>query len=177
MKMVIIVCIVLIVLIIIGIFCRICKNKFRFVTIKMDEALNAIDLHLQKKKELFERVRPIVAKELDTNDVFDYLENSLDLSQIEVNDLYTRAYNDLFKIIDDNDSLLKNEELSVIIDDINNNETDLLAAVKFYNDSAVIYNGLVDSFPSKIIAFFKRYKKCEFYNNKKRKIYDILNEE
>ena len=55
MKIVIIVCIVLIVLIIIGIFCRICKNKFRFVTIKMDEALNAIDLHLQKKKELFER--------------------------------------------------------------------------------------------------------------------------
>ena len=105
------------------------------------------------------------------------MENPLDLSQIEINDLYARAYNELFKVIDDNDNLLKNEELSVIIDDINNNETDLLAAVKFYNDSAVIYNGLVSSFPAKIIAFLKRYKKREFYNNEKRKIYDILNEE
>ncbi len=177
MKIIVIVCIALIVLIIIGIFCRVYKNKFRFVNIKMEEALNAIDLHLQKKKELFEKVRPIIAKELDANDVLDYLESPLDLSQIEVNDLYARAYNDLFKIIDDNDKLLKNEELSTIIDDINNNETDLVAAVKFYNDSAVTYNELVTSFPSKIIAFFKRYKRCEFYNNEKRKIYDILNEE
>ncbi len=177
MKIAIIVCIILVILISIVIFCRINRNRFKFLIIKMDEALNAIDLHLQKKKELFEKVRPIVAKELDTNDFLDYLENPLDLSQIEINDLYARAYNELFKVIDDNDNLLKNEELSVIIDDINNNETDLLAAVKFYNDSAVIYNGLVSSFPAKIIAFLKRYKKREFYNNEKRKIYDILNEE
>ena len=164
-------------IIVICIFCKVYNNKFRFVIIKIEEAKNTLDLHLQKKQELFEKVRPIVSKELNNDGVLDYLENLLDLNQVEINDLYTRAYNELFKILDDNDELLKNEELSVIIDDINNNEIDLLAAIKFYNDSAVTYNKLVSSFPSKIIAFFRRYKKYELYNNEKRKIYDILNED
>ena len=55
------------------------------------------------------------------------------------------------------------------------NEIELTAAIKFYNDGVVVFNKLISSFPSNILAFFKRYKKKEFYNNEKREIFDILN--
>ena len=51
-----------------------------------------------------------------------------------------------------------------------------MGAIKFYNDTVVDFNRLVASFPSKIVAFIKRYRKKEFYNNEKREMFEILNE-
>lgn len=175
MKGIIIACLVLVILIVIIV--KFYHNKYKFVMIKLEEAKNSIELQLQKKCELFDKIRSIISKELKYNELFDYLDNSKDYTLIELNDLYAKAYNELFKLVDDNEELIKNNDFSDILDKINNNETDLTAAINFYNDSAVIYNELVSSFPSNIIAFFRRYKKLDFYGNKKRKIYDILNDE
>ena len=63
-----------------------------------------------------------------------------------------------------------------ILEDLNDNEEDIVGAIKFYNDSVVEFNQLVVSFPSNVIALVKRYKKLEFYNNEKREIFEILNQ-
>jgi hypothetical protein len=89
--------------------------------------------------------------------------------------LLKKYYNELFKILDENEKLLKSKTLVKILEDLNENEENIVGAIKYYNDTVVEFNKLVVSFPSKVLAFFKKYKKLDFYNNEKREIFEILN--
>lgn len=151
-------------------------NKFQFSIIKIEEAENNIDILLQKKLELLKRSRPIIKKELKLDDFLDNLEGVEDkeLNHFELNSTLKEAYNTLFQTLDDNEKLFKSDSLISIINEVNHNEIDLVAAVKFYNDTVVVFNQLIVSFPSNIIRLLFRYKKKEFYNNEKREIYEIL---
>lgn len=168
--------VVIIALIIIVI--TIINNKFQFAIIKIEEAENNIDVLLHKKYDLLQRCCPIIIKELKLDDFLPELGNAKidDINHFELNDLLKKSYDELFKTIDDNEKLLKSESLNTIMDDLDDNEIDLNAAVKFYNDAVVVFNKLVASFPSNVVGFFKRYKKKEFYSNEKREMYQILNE-
>lgn len=151
-------------------------NKFQFSIIKIEEAENNIDVLLQKKSELLTRCVPIIKKELKLDEFLPKLEHieEQDLNHFELNNLLKEEYNSLFQVLDDNEKLFKSESLVSIIDEINTNEINLVAAVKFYNDTVVLFNQLIVSFPSNIIRLLFRYKKKDFYNNEKREIYEIL---
>lgn len=142
----------------------------------MEEAENNIDLFLQKKIDLLKRAQPVVKKELKLDDFLEELFSDTvnDLNFFELNDLLKRTFNQFFQILDDNEKLFKSEALLHIIEDLNNNEIDLVAAIKFYNDTVVTFNQLIVSFPSNIIRLFFGYKKRVFYNHEKREIYEIL---
>ena len=152
-------------------------NKFQFSIIKIEEAENNIDALLHKKLDLLNRAAPVVKKELKLDVFLDELENNKDnsISLFELNDLLKRSSDDFFKVLDDNEKLFKSETLATIINDISTNEIELTAAIKFYNDAVIIFNKLVSSFPSNILAFLKRYKKKEFYSNEKKEMFEILN--
>ena len=151
-------------------------NKFQLAVIKIDKAEEDIDLYLQKKQALLDRTRPIVKKELKLNSFIDSLDQDFqDVNNFETHDTLKKAYNELFKILDENEKLLKSDALVSILEDLNTNEENIVGAIKFYNDTVVEFNRLVVSFPSKIVAIFRRYHKKEFYNNEKREIFEILN--
>ncbi len=151
-------------------------NKFKISIIKMEEAENNIDLLLQKKLDLLKRAKPIVIKELKLDFFLDAIENDNidELNHFELNELLKKSFNEFFQILDENEKLFKSEALVRIIEELNSNEVELVAAVKFYNDTVVTFNQLIVSFPSNIIRLFFRYKKKEFYNHEKREIYEIL---
>ncbi len=154
----------------------ICNNRFQLAIIKIDKAEEDIDLYLQKKKELLERAKPIIMKELKLKEFMTDLDEDRDeLNHFEKHNLLKMVYNELFKAIDENDKLLKSESLLSILEDLNYNEENIVGSIKFYNDTVVEFNQLVVSFPSRIVAFLKRYHKKEFYNNEKREIFEILN--
>ncbi len=169
-------CIVLVALIIMIII--IYHNKFQFAIIKIDEAENNIDILLQKKLDLINRSRPIIKKQLKLEEFLEELNHFSDrnLNHFETNNELRKSYNDLFKILDENEKLYKNDSLVSIIEEINDNEIELVAAIKFYNDSVVIFNQLIVAFPSNIIRLFFGYKKKQFYSNEKREIFEILKE-
>ena len=154
-------------------------NKFQISIIKMEEAENNIDLLLQKKWDLLKRTKPIIEKELRLDSFLEQITDTdiPDLSHFELNDLLKQAFNEFFKVLDDNEKLFKSESLVRIIEDLNANEIELVAAVKFYNDTVVTFNQLIVSFPSNIIRLFFGYKKKEFYNHEKREIYEILKDD
>lgn len=154
-------------------------NKFQFAIIKIDEAENNADILLHKKLELIKRCIPIIKEELKLKE---FLENANDidesiLNHFELNDKLSDLYKNLFKILDDNDKLYKSNNLISILEDLNDNEVELSAAVKFYNDTVVEFNRLIVSFPSNIIRLFFGYKRKEFYSHEKREIYEILKED
>ena len=154
------------------------NNKFQFSIIKIDKAEEDISLYLDKKKELLDRCRPTIKKELKLESFLDELDESFDdVNNFSQHDTLKKSYNELFKTLDENEKLFKSESLVSILEDLNDNEEDIVGAIKFYNDTVVEFNQLIMSFPSNIIAFFRRFKKKEFYNNEKREIYEILNED
>ena len=73
------------------------------------------------------------------------------------------------------EKLLKSDNITSILEELNTNEENIVGAIKFYNDTVVEFNQLILSFPSNIIALIKRYKKKEFYRNEKREIFEVLN--
>ena len=152
------------------------NNKYKLAIIKIDKAEEDINIYLEKKEELLDRTRPIIKKELKLKSFLEKLDNKNDLDNFQKNDLLKNCYNELFKILDENDKLLKSDSLNSILSNLNENEEQIVGAIKFYNDTVVDYNQLVISFPTNVIAFFKGYKKRNFYNNEKREMFDILNE-
>lgn len=153
------------------------NNRFQLAIIKIDKAEEDISLYLDKKRELLQRTRPIVKKELKLDEFIECVEDNFEeVNNFEEHNILKGAYNEFFKTLDENEKLLKSETLMSILDDLNNNEENIIGAIKFYNDTVVFFNQLVVSFPARIVAFFKRYKKKEFYNNEKREIFEILNE-
>ena len=168
---------VLIVLCLIFLGVTLINNKFMLAVVKISKAEEDIDMYLIKKKDLLLRAKAVVIKELKLNDFLPEIEVNFDeINNFEENDILRKAYNDLFKKIDDNDKLLKSEALGNILEELDDNEEDIVGAIKFYNDTVVDFNQLIISFPSGVIAFFKRYKKKEFYNNEKREMMDIIND-
>ena len=153
------------------------NNKFQLNIIKIDKAEEDIDLYLENKKTLLGRTIPVVKKALKVKEFLPELETCTDdLNNFDKHNLLKNIYNELFKTIDENEKLLKSDSLLKILEELNDNEEDIIGAIKFYNDSVVEFNKLVVSFPSNFLALVKRYKKLEFYNNEKREIFEILNQ-
>jgi len=153
------------------------NNKYEMANIKIEKAEQDISLYLKNKLELLQRTRPIVKKALRTKEFMEDLDNvSIELNNLEMHITLKKIYNELFKAMDEHEKLYKSEALLKILDELNDNEEDIIGAIKFYNDTVVDFNKLVVAFPSNIIALVKRYRKKEFYNNEKREIFEILNE-
>lgn len=152
------------------------NNKFKFAIIKLDKAEEDINMYLNKKYELLDRTRPIVKKELKLEDFMVNLDNyDSESSNIDNHNLLKSCYNELFKVLDDYEKLLKSKTLVKILDELNDNEEDVIGSIKFYNDTVVTFNELVATFPSSMVALLCRYKRLEFYSNEKREIFEILN--
>ena len=152
------------------------KNKFYIYLIKINEAENNIDLFLQEKLDLLNKCRPIIGKAIKKDDFFENIKdlNKSDYTHFELYNLLRDNYNELFDILENNEKLFKKKNLDEILEELNNNEEQLLAGIKFYNDSVVGYNELIHKFPSNLIRHFFGYDEKEFYKNEKREIFEIL---
>ena len=112
------------------------NNKFQLVIIKIDKAEEDISIYLDKKKELLDRTKPIIKKELKLDSFLDELDNSFeDINNFDEHDILKKAYNELFKTLDENEKLFKSETLVSILEELNDNEEDIVGAIKFYNDT------------------------------------------
>lgn len=155
------------------------KNKIVFSKIKIDEAESNIDVYLNKKKDLLDRARPILKKELKIDDVLVNIDNieKSDFNHFKINLLLHNTYLELLNIVDENEKLLKSKTIVGILDDLDSNEEDRIGCIKFYNDSVSTYNNLVSGFPTNIIAFFSKYKKMDYYSDDEKEMYQILEDE
>jgi hypothetical protein len=61
-----------------------------------------------------------------------------------------------------------------MFDDLENINVDCLASEKYYNDNVNLYNKLLETFPSSVVAKIKRFKHKEIYSNEKEEIFEIL---
>ena len=72
--------------------------------------------------------------------------------------------------------LLNNEKIAKLIEKLDDDNINLSAIIKYYNDSATKLNNKISTFPANIIRIFFGYKRKELYQDEKREIYEILKE-
>ena len=68
------------------------NNKFQLVIIKIDKAEEDISIYLDKKKELLDRTKPIIKKELKLDSFLDELDNSFE----------DKTYEEFKRVVDTN---------------------------------------------------------------------------
>lgn len=150
-------------------------NKFQFAIIKIEEAESNADVFLKKKYDLIKRIVPIIGKKIKNKDFLSEVNESIvNLNHFELNDRLNSFDKEIYKVLDENENLLKNEKIAEVLDEINDNDEDLVASIRFYNDSVSTYNKYIMSFPSNIIRLFFGYKKKDFYSEEKKEMFEIL---
>ena len=150
------------------------RNKFHYILLKIQEGEENIENYLLKKIEFIKNIIPIIrekTKEKDFLDDFSLLE---DKNSFEKNEILKNNYVEIIKILEDHETLLNDKNFNELINEIEDNEEELVASIKFYNDNTLEYNHLIESFPSNILRIFFHLKRKDLYSNEKKEIYEIL---
>ena len=152
------------------------RKKIKFYTIKTNEAESSIKKALNKKKKYINKLKPLILEEIDQNNFLEGIEDFNVDNNDYLNNIKSLAdfQDEITSIIDENDKLLNKEEIEKLIEKINDNEVELNASIKYYNNNANIFNQKIETFPANIIRIFFGYKRKEFYENKKREEFEIL---
>ena len=176
MKYLIIALIILILVTILILMFILSKNKFLILNIKLNEADSSIKLFLQKKAVGLDNIiREITAKGIDEEKFKDFVKSvDSEKNGYHLHSLLNKYYVKVSKILFDNDELSKDEKILSYLTDLKSNEEDLIGSIKFYNDTVVDYNGLLNVFPHKFFAKILGYNEQQFYNNEKEELFEIL---
>ena len=152
------------------------KSKFEFLKIKLKEAESNISLALQTKKNILERMIKVIKDQKKYKDDFeDFHESFLIVKDtFALHDTASKYYMKISKIIFDDECLAKKEKIIELLNELKNNEENLIGSIKFYNDTVVDFNGLLKSFPHKVIGKILGYKENQFYSNEKEELFEIL---
>jgi len=156
-------------------------NKFQLLKIKISEALNNMDILFEKKYSLLERCANIIKEnnkkykeELLLDNLVKIKNQKID--RFDINRELMIASRDYYGLLDLDTKLASIEALKNINEELINIDTDLNASKKYYNDSIILYNKLVNCFPSSIVAKIFKYKKEEFFKEEKLETLEILKE-
>ncbi len=150
------------------------KNKYSFLYIKINEAENNLDILLQKKIEILLKIQQLLEKK-EVEDLPDVIE--LKGKKTDHHTLYlqlNQKMNAFTKMIDDYDDKVMDMELDKMLDILNDNENDIRAAIKYYNDNATDIQYYAHRFPSNIVKKLGHYQDTEAYKIAKPDIFSIL---
>ena len=156
-------------------------NKFQLLLIKIHESLNNIDILFEKKYNLLERSVNIIKESDKKYKDIDILNNlvkkkSQKIDRFELNHELTVALREYYSLLDLDKKLTENSALKNINEDLTDIDNDLNAAKKYYNDNIVLYNNLISSIPSNLVAIIFKYKKKDFFKEEKIETLEILKE-
>ena len=83
--------------------------------------------------------------------------------KVDANNQLTGALNKLFALSESYPDLKANTNFMSLQNDLKDTEDKITYARQFYNDSAMMFNNLVEMFPSNIIASIFKFKKYQFF--------------
>lgn len=181
-----IICIICIIIVIIALLALIIssnKQSYQILVIRMEEAIKNIEYFLEKKEENLEKAIPLI-KESNKRKYGkkEILENLIKNKNIKQN-LYEKdknLSNDLkeFKLLlEDDEKLLKNKEISEIYFESVEIENDLNASKKYFNKIVTKCDNEFKKFPKSVLKNILKYKKEEKFTVKKEQTLEILKEE
>ena len=168
--------IILLLIVVITILIISCKSKLNITNIKIKEAEKNINSLLNKKVKNIAKIKPLILEEIEEQNFLDDIENYNIEEQkyFESNSDLADYYSELITVIDENEKLLNNEKINKIIEKLENNEVELKATIKYYNDNVNKFNEKINKFPNNIYRMILGYKKKELFKDETREEFEIL---
>lgn len=178
-----IICIIIVIVALLALIISTNKQSYQILVIRMEEAIKNIEYFLEKKEENLEKAIPLI-KESNKRKYGkkEILENLIKNKNIKQN-LYEKdknLSNDLkeFKLLlEEDEKLLKNKEISEIYFESIETENDLNASKKYFNKIVTKCDNEFKKFPKNILKNILKYKKEEKFTIKKEQTLEILKEE
>ena len=137
-----------------------CKKRFDLVP----NLVETVKGYAKHEKETLENVT--AARSLGTT------ANSVrELSQ--ANNQLTQALNKLFALGEQYPDLKANISFGKLQDELVNIEKEIATARSFYNDSVMIFNKAVRSFPGNVFASILKFKEEEFFDAKEEELENV----
>lgn len=178
-----VICIIIAILALLALIVSANKQSYQILVIRMEEAIKNIEYFLEKKEENLEKAIFLI-KESNKRKYGkkEILENLIKNKNIKQN-LYEKdknLSNDLkeFKLLlEDDEKLLKNKEISEIYFESVEIENDLNASKKYFNKIVTKCDNEFKKFPKNILKSILKYKKEEKFSIKKEQTLEILKEE
>ena len=154
-------------------------NKFQKAIISINEALNSIDILLQKKFALLEKTIKLIEKSNKKYKEENILANIIKLKNKTVNNFtlnkeLEKAFIEYRELLELDAKLSNISSLNNINFELTNVENDLAASKKYYNKHVTIYNKLIKRFPACLVAWLFKYKTRAFYSTEKKETFKIL---
>lgn len=150
-------------------------NRFQSLIIKINEAEKNIGSLLREKQNLLLLINESLGKK-ESDDFLNTITNINvnELNNFELNSSLSKFDSRIVELRDFERDIELTEEQLKMFDDLENINVDCLASEKYYNDNVNLYNKLLDTFPSSVVAKLKRFKHKEIYSNEKEEIFEIL---
>lgn len=151
------------------------KSKFQVLIIKINEAENNINELLNKKYAILVEIGKFIKKKTKET-TFDGLENINieEISHFELSKELAKYDHTIVEYVEFNKNIKFTEKELSSFDEFTTINIEYIAAEKYYNDNASIFNKLINTFPASLVSKIKRYKEKEFYSNEKEEIFEIL---
>ena len=150
-------------------------NRFQSLIIKINEAEKNIGSLLREKQNLLLLINESLGKK-ESDDLLNTITNINvnELNNFELNSSLSKFDSRIVELRDFERDIELTEEQLKMFDDLENINVDCLASEKYYNDNVNLYNKLLETFPSSVVAKLKRFKHKEIYSNEKEEIFEIL---
>lgn len=178
-----VICIIVALLALLALIISSNKQSYQILVIRMEEAIKNIEYFLEKKEENLEKVIPLIKesnkRKYGKKEILENLIKNKNIKQT----LYEKdknLSNDLkeFKLLlEDDEKLLKNKEISEIYFESIEIENDLNASKKYFNKIVTKCDNEFKKFPKNILKNILKYKKEEKFTIKKEQTLEILKEE
>lgn len=150
-------------------------SEFNSVLVRIHHGENEIDELLNKKANLLDEICEDI-NNINDNKVFSSVKKVMkkNIDTLKLDRDLAEIYSELKEYLLVNKSFVPEEGLKNKIDELSELELNLEATKIFYNDNSGIFNDLIDSFPSSIIAKRKGYDFKNLYTFKEEELFEIL---
>lgn len=158
---------VLLVFYVIGVY-----NKLVNARNKVDNQFSQVDIQLKRRADLIpnlvETVKGYAKHENSTfKEVVAARNQAVGATtvneKVEANNKLTGALNKLFALAESYPELKANENFLSLQSDLKDTEDKITYSRQFYNDSAMMFNNLVEMFPSNMVANMFNFKKYDYF--------------
>ncbi len=159
--------ILILIIILIFVFCFI-YNKIKMQILKINAAESEIDESLRFKYDLITKIIAEI-KKIDKDEKklksIDKLKEE-EVSSFEFERKLIGIEREIYTIRNENNQIQKNTTINDLWYDITSINTKIKAEEKYYNDSTTIYNKLVTTFPTKLVALIMKLDEKKYFDGK-----------
>lgn len=154
------------------------KNKLNRTIVKIDESLSGIDVALTKRYDvlvkMMDSVKSYIKHEKETLFEVINLRQSMSVQEkISVNEKMTKNIEKINLLVENYPELKASETFTVLQQSIIEVEEHLQAARRMYNSNVSIYNQMLVTIPSSIVASMSGMTKKDFFEAEEVKKQDV----